>query len=246
VVHAFYLDIFAELLARLEGIRHLPLKLFVTTADEQAEAVRALLDNSGFEEARLQILANRGRDGLPFLRLLPELRKAGCDLVIKVHTKKSAHREDGSLWRQEMYSALLDDDCIEQALGRMLSEPDIGILGPGKHLLSTREHMAGNLQRVCSLGKALGLTEQQIMATRFFAGTMFMARLSALLPLLSLPIADTDFEEEAGQLDGTLAHGLERVMPLCALSAGMRVAIFDGYQGDGNEFGDTPGRKQHA
>jgi O-antigen biosynthesis protein len=48
----------------------------------------------------------------------------------------------------------------------------------------------------------------------FFKGTMFWARFDALRPILKRGFGYDDFEPETGQIDGTLAHGLERALCL--------------------------------
>ena len=55
----------------------------------------------------------------------------------------------------------------------------------------------------------------------FFGGTMFAARVSAFAPLEAIGLADDDFEEEAGRLDDTLAHAVERAITLSVVAAGL-------------------------
>jgi lipopolysaccharide biosynthesis protein len=59
-----------------------------------------------------------------------------------------------------------------------------------------------------------------LLQQRFIAGSMLLGRLDALQPLEQLGLKLSDFEPEAGQTDGTLAHGLERWLSLAALLEG--------------------------
>jgi lipopolysaccharide biosynthesis protein len=51
---------------------------------------------------------------------------------------------------------------------------------------------------------------------------MFWARPEALRPLLDGSIRIDDFQEEQGQLDGTLAHAIERLYFISAEKAGFK------------------------
>ena len=57
----------------------------------------------------------------------------------------------------------------------------------------------------------------------FVAGSMFWLRLPALRPLLDAGLAIEDFETEASQIDGTLAHAVERVFAHVVLNSGYQV-----------------------
>jgi lipopolysaccharide biosynthesis protein/SAM-dependent methyltransferase len=222
VVHAYYPDVLDEILGRVADLdpRH---RLFVTTDREHYLQVREKLESAN-RHFSLHPMENRGRDVLPFLKVLPHVRAQGYEFVVKVHTKKSPHRRDGSVWRQQLYDALLSRGNVERALAAFAADPGLGMIGPDKHFVSMKTYMGSNRSRVFSTGHRLGLTERDILGQGFFAGTMFAARLAALSPLCSLAFRDEDFEEESGQIDGTLAHALERAFALSVKASGQRIS----------------------
>ena len=59
---------------------------------------------------------------------------------------------------------------------------------------------------------------------RFSAGTMFYVRRSDLQALLDLELGEEDFENEEAQLDGTMAHALERLFFVSSKISGHYVA----------------------
>lgn len=222
VVHAFYLDVFDEILRYAQRLhqRHV---LFVTTPASNEVHVRRRLEQSG-REFVLRIVDNRGRDILPFLTVLPEIRRLGFNYLIKAHTKRSPHRVDGDAWRQQLYGALLSHDGVERALRLMYEDAEIGLLGPPEHFVPMATYYGSNRDRILELAAKLGLDEEAVVETGFFAGTMFAARTDAFVPLLSLNLQPDDFEEEEGQVDGTLAHAVERIISVSSHAAGLRPA----------------------
>lgn len=226
VVHAFYPDIADEIFDRVRSLpaRH---KLFVTTVPAHEDALRSRLEVSG-RDFTLRSFENRGRDLLPFLLIFPQVRAEGFEFVTKLHTKKSPHRLDGDKWRNDLFDKLLGHDSLERALNAFASNHLAGMVGPAGHCVSVSAHMGSNEKHTMAIGVRLGLREQQVREHGFFAGTMFTVRAKALEPLLALSLCAEDFEVEAGQRNGTLAHALERGMALSVSAAGMQLLSSDG------------------
>jgi lipopolysaccharide biosynthesis protein len=79
-----------------------------------------------------------------------------------------------------------------------------------------------NATRVTELAARMGVDVKGV-EFRYVAGSMFWARVAALTPLLSLGLAERDFEPEPAPVDGDVSHALERCFPLAALKAGFTV-----------------------
>ena len=222
VVHAYYPEVFREILSGLEGLE-VPHRLFVTTTHDRAAEMRGILDEFGLVH-ELLACENRGRDVAPFLAALAEVRRLGLGFVLKLHTKRSPHRKDGDLWRQEMYACLADAGQVRWILDAMRRDKGIGLVGPVDHVVPMTTNWTLNRARVRTLAARLGIPRVDVKRDKFVAGTMFMARVEALAPLTELGTISADFEPEEGQVDGTLAHALERAFAYSVRAAGFQIA----------------------
>jgi len=101
-----------------------------------------------------------------------------------------------------------------KAMESFNNDGDLGLIGPTGHIVSMGFYWGSNADTVEYLAGRLGQTPESIKPLSFIAGTMFFARVDALTPLLNLAINDDDFEPEAGQVDGTLAHAIERAIAI--------------------------------
>ena len=222
VVHAYYPELFVEIRDLLTAYVG-PLKLFVTTTADALANVRSAL--VGFSHpVEIVLCENRGRDVLPFLATLPRIVEEGHKFVLKLHTKKSAHRIDGKQWRRELLISLADPSELAWSVERLRLRPDVGIVAPVDHVLSMSAYWGSNEAAVRRLVHRMRANDVVLDPDVFVAGTMFIARVEALAAIASIGLSTREFEVESGQTDGTLAHAVERALSYSAALAGLKVA----------------------
>lgn len=220
VVHAWYPEVLDEVLDAL-GEHAKAHRLLVTLPADRRAAVDTLLQRRGLA-AELVEVENRGRDVLPFLDMLDRLEPA-VDVVLKLHTKRSTHRDDGDLWRRELLQRLATPARFEGVLRAFSGDPRLGLVAPEGHVQPVRDYLGANAGHLAHLGRRLGLPAADIAGARFVAGSMFWVRVAALRPLLDAHLSRDEFEPERGQDDGTLAHAIERSFVAVAEAAGYRL-----------------------
>ena len=220
IIHARYPELLIEILERLASTG-ICWRIVVTAPSEREGQIRAVLAVHR-PDAQLEILENRGRDVLPFLHVANKLLDEGHEVVLKLHTKRSPHRPDGEQWGRSLVSALVGPRSVAM-LARFSSEPGLGMLVPQAHLHPIEDFWGDNGPNVRSLCSRLGLDECLLASGRFAAGTMFWVRLQALRPILDGHLEPQEFEGEKNQLDGTLAHALERTLCLAVVTAKFHV-----------------------
>ena len=223
VLHAFYEDVFDEILGYLVKIHSVALKFYITAPIEILESIQTKLQKHQYD-FHLMSVSNHGRDILPFMKIMPDVLKGGHDLLIKVHTKKSVHRNDGDLWRKDIFRKLLTDQAITANIEYFANNPEIGILGPTDHIVPMGLFFGSNALRVKQLAARMGVEIDALKILNFVAGTMFMAHTKAMLPLMNIAISESEFESEASQIDGTLAHAIERLFSVSAYSMNLTVS----------------------
>ena len=242
IIHAFYPDVLEQLLDDMpEALKRIG-TLFITTIDEHADAVLTLADATTMPH-EVFVLENHGRDVLPFLTVLRTLEADhNFDYLLKLHTKKSLHREDGDRWRDDLYAKLLDQRLAERLPEYFAEHPEVGLIAPEGYLAPLSYYWGSNKETVEALAHRLGIAELDVENDQFIAGTMFYARISALTPLLHLALHAEEFEPEAGQVDGTLAHAIERAIALSAASVRMTIACSsEVVAGEASEARETTG-----
>lgn len=230
ILHLFHTDLWEEIfqsLGSLDGAFDLYVSIPELGDDaDQAQAHQAVEERikRDVPHAVTVRLINRGRDVAPFLTVLRAIRPLNYQQILKIHSKRSLHRGDGDLWRREFLNRLLGSRGHTQAiLDAFNRHPEIGMIGPAGHWLDYRRYWGDpdSPARTRDLLDVIGASIE-LQHLGFFAGSMFWCRPEAMAPLLDNITLD-DFEPEAGQTDGTLAHALERIFAGACQTAGMRV-----------------------
>jgi lipopolysaccharide biosynthesis protein len=221
VIHAYYLDVLDEILTQLSH-DEVPWKVVVTTSPDKRIAAEEICRRHSFD-FEVHAFENRGRDVLPFLKIAEVLRRRGVSIVLKLHTKRSPHRPDGDTWRRELYRALMGPERTPHILAAFDEQTDLGMVAPEGHILSMGYYWGANASNVQYVLRRIGQPPADLQS-QFVSGSMFWLRLESLSVLLECGLTDQDFESESGQVDGTLAHALERVIAECVKGAGYRVA----------------------
>jgi lipopolysaccharide biosynthesis protein len=253
VAHVYYEELWPEISSRLRAW-DVPFALHVTTPQNGfADVIKADWPN-----AIVACVPNRGRDLAAFLQQAAIAIDGGAELLCKVHTKRSAHRTDGEQWRKDLYRKILGDRHLVRSIIQAFTEnAALGIVAPEGHVVAGEYYWGSNADRVRSLAVRIGYPGDPTPFV-FAAGSMFWARSEALQPVLDLGLETADFEEEEGQLDGTLAHALERLFPIAAKLGGYRLVdtrIVGKPTGRATElrsqrelavFGDVGGEYSHA
>lgn len=157
---------------------------------------------------------NQGRDILPFLLSLNILDLQRYRYFIKIHTKRSPHRSDGGLWFRLNLEFLLGDRVVSNAFFALLDAGRPCLYGVES--MPIHDHLENNRYWLEAL---LGRKMEQARG-QFIPGSMFMGT-AVLLQALAARRFDTyPMEAENGQLDGTLAHALERYVGCLATDEG--------------------------
>lgn len=221
VVHVFYLDIFRKIVRSLEAV-NIPYSMIVTTPKsvDQEEIVK-ICKRAKVPHPEIIVLENRGRDILPKLKAADRLL-ADHDVALFLHTKKSPHLAKDHGWLLHVMECLCGSEHrVRQVLDCFLEIPHLGMISPSTpDWLKPALNWGGNFPVAAAVAKEAKFADLPDEID-FPAGSMFWARPSALRPLMKSVIWDM-FEDEAGQLDGTIAHGIERLFFVACENAGFQ------------------------
>lgn len=225
VAHIFYPSITKEMLQYLKNIP-IPFGLFITTDAEEKKNIikQELIDlNLGAIETEIRVTPNKGRDVAPkYIGFRDVYEKYEC--FLHLHSKQSLHTDGyGNVWRQYLFDNLIGSRQIVESCLQILSNDNTGIVYP-EHAEKIKEliNWGYDFPLAKSLLKRVNITLDANTILEFPSGSMFWGRSDAIKAILDLNLKFDDFPEEKGQIDGTLAHAIERSLLLFVESAGFK------------------------
>jgi len=223
IVHVYFTDLLPQILEHLANIP-VAFDLLVTNASGQPVAVEPE-QLPTVQNIRVFDVENHGRDILPLVYLVNAGLLDPYELVVKIHTKKSVWRQDHELggsgdgWREGLLDGLLgSEERVQDILNAFAARPDLGMLTSDDSVLGP-EYWGDNQPTTRSLMRRIELAVAEDDLT-FVAGSAYWARAFILQGLRSLNLSGADFEPEAGQVNATTAHAVERVLGLLTTESG--------------------------
>ncbi len=228
IIHVHYPELVAEI---AEHLKNIPVPFDVVVTNSSGEKLEEELFHVGLaQQVFILPVENRGRDLGPLVYAVNAGYLDPYQLVVKVHTKHSQWRAehkvldgDGQQWRNSLLNGLLgSQDRVKDILSLFASDPGVGLVIPEANLVGP-EHWGGNEHAVTELLRRLGL-HIRYRDLSFAAGSMYWVRGFILQGLRALAMSPADFEDEQGQIDGTTAHALERIVGVVTREAAYRTA----------------------
>lgn len=230
-VHLFYEDLLDEFCGYLENIPE-AFDLYISCR-ENADVARIKNTASQISHVKRVVVRkaqNRGRDIAPFYVLFgSELIR--YELLLHIHTKKSLYTgEEKKEWRQWALDGVLKDEKTVKEILRLFRDTQanagliFGEMTPTLPLMAL--HWLYNSGKGRELLNQLHLKFENHMLF-YPVGSFFWVKTRAIRPLFDVGMTYESFDEEKGQVDGTLAHALERVIACVNRERGYHMYIFD-------------------
>lgn len=223
-VHMFYLDTLKETIEHLNMIPFRYDCYFSTDSREKADKIeKALKGQCNCQSFAVEVFKNRGRDVAPFLVQMQEHINV-YDYVCHIHSKKTKTEDHGNEWRSYIFKHLFgNSDYLSRIFHLFETNPDLGLIMPETYpVLELQAEWGGNREGVQLLLDDLGIRAELPAHPVFPVGNMFWAKTSAICKIFDASLDQEDFPKEAGQVNATLAHQIERAWVYIAKDAGFK------------------------
>jgi O-antigen biosynthesis protein len=222
-LHIFYPEL-APTIADYLGKIPANIDIYISTNRDSIDKLKEIFDGlENSKNVQVKSFPNIGRDVAPFIVGFGE-EVTQYDLILKLHSKKSPHSNALSGWFEHCLDNLIGSIDVFHTIMRELNKDDVAIIYPVENYAlslgikhdSCWGHEDGNYDKAKPLLNKLGLHQIDRNSEFIFpTGNMFWCKPTVLKPILDWGLKFEDFDNEGGQIDGTLAHSIERLIGLC-------------------------------
>lgn len=223
-LHLYHTDMGDEFIRYLSHIRQ-PFTLLISVMQNvDASGIQKKFSEELTDAKKVIVksVENRGRDVAPWVVWFRD-EILESTLFLHVHTKKSTHNKSHGGWFSYLNHVVLGSpSTVNQILSNFVSDPATGIIAPCYHWSLANQPNYGENKPACEefFGR-LSSGSLPKVCHDYPAGSFFWARTSSLKPLFDLNIEINEFPIEGGQIDGTIAHAIERIVGLLPSLTGM-------------------------
>jgi len=219
IFHAFYPDEILNVVRNLASI-NVPFDLYVSSHEPVHESTFTQLEQ--MQQIKIDYFENKGRDILPFMLLFQKYDFYGYHVILKVHTKKSLWLDfnyssqikinSGKLWQEKLLKDLLGTERnFFEILKIFENNNKVGLVTSTDSIISLKENLGNNKLGLLELMRKLRIRRIRTFS-KFPAGSMYWFKPEIFSPEVIQQLSTLIFEEELGQVDGTIAHGFERIV----------------------------------
>mgnify|MGYP003374388603 CR=1 FL=1 len=211
--HIFYIDLLDDIINQLKLIPYDYDIHISTNSYKKADLIMNILEKYNINSnIFIDVFENKGRDIAPFIEQM-RYSITRYKFVCHIHSKKSFTDVYGNNWRDYLFKSLFgSSENIDNIIKNLEYNKGLGIVFPkafqrledAAHW-GLNKHIAEHL--IHSMGMNIMLPINNLV---FPVGNMFWARVDAIIPFFT-HIKFNDFPNEKGQIDGTLAHAIERL-----------------------------------
>lgn len=222
ICHMFYTDLVDEFQLYFLNIPY-SFDIYLTTDTVQKKTVlQEKFSDWKRGKIEIRIAPNHGRDIAPKLITCRDVYDH-YEYILHVHSKKTLHTPSSNVWRHYLLNTLLGSpEIVKSIFEAFCVDNKLGMIAPQHYKTVKYLNLWGiNYEKANVFAGKFG---NRLKKDRldFPSGSMFWARSAALKPLLDQQLSLNEFEIEENQIDGTLAHVIERSYFFICEKAGYR------------------------
>ncbi|BEV36631.1 rhamnan synthesis F family protein [Synechococcus sp. M16CYN] len=222
-LHIYYPEL-ASLIANYLETIPFKIDLFISTNKDAINSVKSIFKKvKNCQNMSIKSFQNIGRDVAPFIVGFGK-EILDYDFILKLHSKKSLHSIALNNWLNHCLDNLIGSEDICNTNLSALINDEVGMVCPVRNYAlslgikhdSSWGYKDNNYKKAQLFLETQGLKHINRDSEFLFpAGTMFWCKSEILKPILEWGLTFRNFDKETGQIDGTLAHSIERLIGLC-------------------------------